>query len=121
GSFDAVTLRAAVDALDPRNELNGKQLPRRAKSQITLGADYRVGAWSLGGTLLSVGKRYDDAANRVSLAGYTTFDLYADYALARDWALQAKLNNVTDRAYETGRGYNQPGRQFFVTLRYAPQ
>ena len=121
GSFDAVTLRAAVDTLDPRNELTGKQLPRRAKSQITLGADYRVGAWSLGGSVLKVGQRFDDAANTKPLAGYTTVDLYADYALARDWTVQAKLNNVADRAYETALGYNQPGRQFIVTVRYAPK
>ncbi len=121
GSFDALTLRAAVDALDPRNELTGKQLQRRAKTQVTLGADYRVGAWSLGGTLLSVGKRYDDVGNKTKLAGYTTLDLYADYALSRDWSVQAKLNNVNDRVYETAQGYNQPGRQFFVTMRYAPK
>lgn len=121
GSFNALTLRAAVDALDPRDELNGKQLPRRAKSHITLGADYRVGAWNLGGAVLKMGKRFDDAANTKTLAGYTTVDLHADYAVSRDWALQAKLNNVSDRAYETAMGYNQPGRQFFVTLRYTPQ
>ncbi len=121
GSFDALTLRAAVDALDPRNELTGKQLPRRAKSQVTFGADYRVGAWSLGGTLLSVGKRYDEVVNKTTLAGYTTLDVHADYALSRDWTVQAKLNNVNDRKYETALGYNQPGRQFFVTLRYAPK
>ena len=121
GTFDALTLRAAADALDPRNELTGKQLPRRAKSQITLGADYRVGAWNFGGTLLSVGKRFDDVGNTKPLARYTTLDLQAQYALARNWAVQAKLNNVSDRAYETTQGYNQPGRQFFVTLRYTPQ
>ena len=121
GSFDALTLRASVDALDPRNELDGKQLIRRAKSQITLGADYRVGAWSLGGTLLKMGQRFDDKDNKKPLASYTTLDLQANYALSRDWALQAKLNNVGDRVYETALGYNQPGRQFFVTLRYTPQ
>jgi vitamin B12 transporter len=121
GSFDALTLRASADALDPRNELNGRQLPRRAKSQATLGADYRVGALTFGGAVLSVGKRFDDAANTTPLAGYTTLDLHADYALARDWTLQANLNNTTNRAYETARGYNQPGRQVFVTLRYTPK
>ena len=121
GSFDALTLRAAVDALDPRNELTGKLLPRRSKSQVTLGADYAVGPWSFGGSLLKMGRRYDDTANAIPLAGYTTVDLQASYALARDWNVQAKINNVGDRAYETAQGYNQPGRQFFVTLRYTPK
>ena len=121
GTFDALTLRAAVDALDPRNELTGKLLPRRSKSQVTLGADYSVGPWNFGGSLLKVGRRYDDAANAKPLASYTTVDLQASYAFARDWNLQAKLNNVGDREYETAQGYNQPGRQFFVTLRYSPK
>ena len=85
GSFDALNLRAAVDALDPRNELTGKLLPRRSKSQVTLGADYSVGPWSFGGSLLQVGRRYDDAANATPLASYTTVDLQASYAFARDW------------------------------------
>ena len=55
------------------------------------------------------------------MASYTTVDLQASYAFARDWNVQAKLNNVGDREYETAQGYNQPGRQFFVTLRYSPK
>ena len=68
-----------------------------------------------------MGKRYDEVVNKTTLAGYTTLDVHADYALSRDWTVQAKLNNVNDRKYETALGYNQPGRQFFVTLRYAPK
>ena len=121
GTFDALALRASFDVLDPRNEINGRQLPRRAKRQATLGADYRVGAWSFGGSLLHVGDRFDDAANRLPLASYTTADLYADWQFAKDWSVQAKLNNVTDRTYETAYGYNQAGRSFYLTLRWQPK
>ena len=121
GSVGPLAVRAAFDSLDPRNEVTGKQLQRRAKSQITLGADYGVGPWRMGASLLKAGRRFDDAANTVVLASYTTVDLYVDYALAQDWSLQAKLNNVGDRVYETAKGYNQPGRAFYVTLRYAPR
>jgi len=48
-------------------------------------------------------------------------DLHADYAVARDWTLQANLRNITDRDYQTVRGYNQPGRGAFVTLRWQPK
>ena len=121
GSLGPLAVRAALDSLDPRNEVTGKQLQRRAKTQITLGADYGVGPWRMGASLLKVGRRFDDAANKVELASYTTVDLYADYALAPDWSLQAKLSNAGDRVYETAKGYNQPGRAFYVTLRYAPK
>lgn len=121
GRVGDYSLRASYDALDPCDELNGFVLPRRARSQLVVGADWRRGDWRLGGTLLSVGRRFDDAANRVALAGYTTLDLYADYALDRNWSVQAKVNNLMNRQYETALGYNQPLRGVFLTLRWQPK
>ena len=121
GTIGAFNLRASIDTLDPRNELNGRLLPRRAKQQQTLGADYALGVWRLGGSLLHVGNRFDDAVNTRPLGGYTTADLYADWRFAKEWTMQAKLNNVADKQYETAYGYNQPGRSFYMTLRWAPQ
>lgn len=121
GSVGSTQLRASVDALDPRNELSGNLLPRRARQQATLAADRSLGAWRLGASMLHVGQRFDDVANRLALAAYTTLDLYADYALRPDWRLQFKLVNVTDRKYETAYGYNQPGRAGYVTLRWSPR
>ncbi len=121
GKVDALKLFASIDALDPRNQLNGRQLPRRAKRQVTAGADYTAGAWTFGGSVLHVGDRFDDAANSLPLAAYTTADLYADWRFARDWSVQAKLNNVTDKVYETAFGFNQPGRAVYLTLRWQPK
>ncbi len=121
GKLNALSLRAALDKLDPRNELNGKQLPRRAKQQVTLGADYEVGSWRFGASLLHEGDRFDDAANKLPLTAYTTADIHADWQFAKEWSAQAKLNNLTDRQYETAFGYNQPGRSFYLTLRWAPK
>lgn len=121
GSFGALALRAAVDSLDPRNEITGKRLPRRSTTQVTLGADYGMGPWTFGGSVLRSGDRFDDTANLKPISGYTTVDVYADYALNKAWKLQTKLINATDRQYETLLGYNQPGRGVFVTLRYQPK
>jgi vitamin B12 transporter len=121
GKFGATALRADAELLDPRNLSTGLRLQRRAREQLSLGADHAVGAWKFGGSLLAVGKRFDDTANTRRLGGYTTLDLYADWRLARDWALQARLNNLADKQYETAYGYNQPGRAFYVTLRWTPQ
>jgi vitamin B12 transporter len=121
GSFGKLALRASLDKLDPRNELNGRQLPRRAKKQVTVGADWNQGAWSYGGNLLHVGPRFDDAANKAPLPAYTTADIYTDWQFKPDWSVQAKVNNLTDRKYETALGYNQPGRSVYVTLRWQPK
>ena len=119
GAFGAFNLHASADALNPRNELTGKLLPRRARNQFTLGADYTTGAWTVGGSLLNVGSRFDDVKNTVALNSYTTLDVFANYAISKDLQLQTKVNNLANKSYETAFGFNQPGRAVFVTLRYA--
>lgn len=121
GRFDAVGVHASFEGLDPRNEVSGKQLPRRARHQATLGADHGVGPWRFGGSLLRVGTRFDDAANKLPLEAYTTADLYATWQVGRDLSLQAKVNNVTNKRYETAYGYQQPGRGAYLSLRWQPQ
>ncbi|TAG32675.1 MAG: TonB-dependent receptor [Polaromonas sp.] len=121
GSFGPLTLQASADALEPRNEVTGKRLPRRSTDQFRLGADYAVGAWAVGGSVLRAGGSFNDAANTQPVDGYTTADLYASYKLNQDWNLQAKVNNLTDKQYETVRGFNQPGRSVFVTLSWQPK
>ncbi|WP_372825688.1 TonB-dependent receptor domain-containing protein [Polaromonas sp.] len=113
--------RTALDLLDARNALNNLKLPRRADEQLTASVDYAVDAWKLGASVLAVTDRFDDVANRVRLGGFVTADLYADYALVKDWTLQTRLNNVGDKSYQTANGFNQPGRAVYVTLRWQPK
>ncbi len=117
----ALNYRAALDLLDARNEATNLKLIRRADQQLTAGLDYTTGAWKLGTSLLVASERFDNAANTLRLDGYTTLDLSADYAVAKNWTLQARLNNVTDAVYQTANGYNQAGRAAYFTLRYQPQ
>ena len=121
GSFGPLTLQASADALEPRNEVTGKRLPRRSADQFRLGADYAVGAWAVGGSVLRAGGSFNDAANTQPVDGYAIADLYASYKLNQDWKLQAKVNNLTGKQYETVRGFNQPGRSVFVTLSWQPK
>ncbi|WP_298232890.1 TonB-dependent receptor [uncultured Azohydromonas sp.] len=122
--LDDWSFAASADQLDPRNESVGtahfdKVLRRRARQLLRLSAQRRLGAWTIGGALLGAGHRYDDEANKTRLAGYAVLDLHAEWRMARDWRLGFKLNNVADRRYETANGFNQPGRELLLTLRYA--
>ena len=121
GKLGNLNLRASVDSLNPRNELTDKVLPRRNTNQLSLGADYVVGVWGFGGSLFKAGSRYDNTANTVQLDGYTTVDIFADYQLNKDWKLQAKVNNLANKDYQTILGYNQPGRQVYLTLNFQPK
>lgn len=116
-----VRLRGSVDQLDPVNESSGKRLARRALQQAALGADWPVGPWQFGASLLRVGQRFDDSANTRSLPAYQTLDLSAEYRWMRDLRLQLRINNVTDARYQTAYSYQQPGRAGYLTLRWQPQ
>lgn len=119
-------LQASGELLDPRNSNPNntnfnRQLPRRAKEVFRFSAERRFGTWTFGTSMLNSGPRFENANNSTELPGFTVWDLRANWALARDWALGAKLNNVADRRYETALGYNQPGREAYLTLRWTPR
>jgi vitamin B12 transporter len=99
----------------------GNRLARRAQDTGRIDVDRAFGAFRAGATLSGSGPRYDDAANTVRLGGYATLDLRLEYAFDLAWTLQARVANLFDRQYETVAWYNQPGREFGVSLRYAPK
>jgi vitamin B12 transporter len=119
----SVTVNASLDLMRPRDEATGLRLARRADRQFTLSADQHAGAATWGAALLAVGDRFEDSANTPSerMASYATLDLHGSYRLQPAWTIDARVNNLANRAYETAYGYNQPGRQVFVGLRYAPR
>lgn len=117
-------LNTNLSLLDPKNISNdadsNNQLPRRAKQTLSIDASKQYGEYKVGATIVAVGKRFDDLANTVELDSYTTVDLRIDYSMAKNWLLQAKVENLADEDYQTAEGYNQAGQNFFVTLRYQP-
>ncbi|TWI02846.1 vitamin B12 transporter [Luteimonas cucumeris] len=119
------TVLGTATWMDPRNDSEGfnddNLLPRRARRSGRIDLDRSVGDFSFGGSLYGEGRRYDDLANRTSLAGYSTVDLRAGYALDEDWSLQFNIANVFDRDYETAAYYNQPGRGYMLSVRFQPK
>ena len=99
---------------------NGKALPRRAGRTARLDLDRAFGDVRVGITGVAESGRYDNVANTRRLAGFGTLDLRAEYRFADAWTLQAKLANVFDKRYETAEYYNQPGREWSLTLRFQP-
>jgi vitamin B12 transporter len=129
-SVDAVLgawrIAGSIDSINPVNATEGtanfgRILPRRVQDSGRLALDWRGGAFTLGGTLQAFGERFDNANNSTRLGGYATLDLRAEWALAPDWALSAKVNNALGKTYETVFGYNQPGREAYLSLRWTPR
>ena len=116
-----VRLHGSVDLQDPRDAQTGLLLARRAQRYMNLGADTRVGRWSVGADARLSGDRYDDAANTVILPGYSVYNFYAQTALGRDWSLLVKLDNATNSGYQLANGYATAGRSLFAILKWEPQ
>ncbi|HEY4581429.1 MAG TPA: TonB-dependent vitamin B12 receptor [Lysobacter sp.] len=97
-----------------------RTLPRRARNSARIDLDRAFGDVRLGLTATGESARYDDLANTRRLGGFATVDLRAEYAFDAAWRVQARVENLFDRDYETVEFYRQPGRGLFVTLRYSP-
>ena len=111
---------ARLTAEGADNPNYGNLLPRRAPRTGRIDIDRSFGEFRVGATVSGASARYDDAANNVRLGGYGTVDLRVEYAFHPDWTLQARATNVFDRDYETIAWYNQPGREYGLSLRYQP-
>ncbi len=118
--FRGWNFNANLTLLSPENTSSSedKILPRRAKHTFRIDVDRQFNKYRLGGTLLTEGKRFDDPLNTRSLNGYVRVDLRAEYAFAKNWRLQTRLENLFNEHYETVAFFNQPGRNIFFTLRY---
>ena len=118
------TLGGSLTLLDAVNRSGGPNdgnlLPRRPQQSVNLDLDRRLGPWLLGGRVDWVGRRFDDLANEVRLDPYTLVSLRAEYALSDSLRLQGRIDNLLDEDYETAAFYNQPGRGFYLTVRYEP-
>jgi vitamin B12 transporter len=112
--------RTQLELLDARDEKTGLKLQRRADRQLSATLGRELADWKLAAHWMGASGRFDDKSNTEAkrLSGYGTLDLSAERAIVQDWRIQFRLNNLTDKVYETVYGYNQPGRAAYVTLRW---
>lgn len=116
--FGDTTLRASADFQDPHNDTDDKQLNRRARQVYRASAEHHMGRWTVGGEYQFTGRRYDDIQNQVGLGGFSLFNLTAGYRIDKHMDVSVRWNNVLDKTYTTAYGYNMPGSNVFVNLRW---
>ncbi len=104
---------------DPEDRTTGEQLARRAKKSLTATLDYRLGAWQLGGQLLSTGEREDSAFSNTVLGGYTVLDLNVSKSVNRNLIVRGRLENAFDKDYETAGGFKTQGRAIFLNVEFS--
>lgn len=119
------TLRAVADLLSATDQTAGStygtNLPRRAPQSGSLSYDRQLdAAWDGGATLRAESARYDGLGNTYRMGGFMTADLRTEYHINRQWRVQGSVMNLFNKDYQTAYLYNQLGRGYYLTLRYAP-
>ncbi len=117
-------IRATVDLQNPENETNHQLLARRAHQHGNLQISHTFNALEIGTEIVASSKRneYEFFSGAVTkLDGYALVNIYADYKINNDWSINARANNVFDKDYELASGYNTPGANLFVGLRWQPK
>jgi len=104
----------------PRDEATGKRLQGRAEHFGALEATRAFGALSATAAVVASGERFDSIGEQSEsrLAPYATVDLRLRYRFPKHWTIELAATNVGDRAYETARGYDAPGRAVLLTARF---
>lgn len=109
---------ASLDVQDPVDANSGNRLARRAQTLLKVGAETMWQGWDWKADVLLSGDRFDDAANKTLLPGYALLNVGASRSIARQTELLVRLDNLTDKAYETAKGYANSGRTLFVGLKW---
>ena len=130
GWFSNYHLRANADFQDPKNDDGGKVLARRAKEHGALWFGQTWGNLEVGSEIIASGKRFNDVANTIPLAGYALVNMTAKYKINAEWSVNARINNLLDKDYALSTtasswspaspAYNTPGANIFVSMTYTP-
>jgi vitamin B12 transporter len=99
----------AVD-LETHNLLQ-RQSARVAKLNLT----YSENIFSIGSNIRHLSESYDDSDNDDLLAAYTLVDAYGNIAIASNFTIGLRLNNLTNKTYETAKGYPAQERTYLVS------
>jgi vitamin B12 transporter len=104
---------------NPQNLTTDQPLLRRARQNLSAGAQYQTGPLTFNGDVQVAGPRTDYVGfNLGTLGGYTLVNLGIGYQLAPNWTALLRLDNALDRRYELVSGYNTAGRSVTLAMRF---
>lgn len=118
---DGILFGANYDYQKAENQskgFDGKRLTYHPEHKGGVYVGYRHADYDIRAEAQYVGKRYTDKKNSDTLADYTLVNLSGNYYLSPKLTLGAKLNNLTNKKYETIKDYNSLGINSMVTLSY---
>jgi len=117
--LDSLNLKGSFTQQNPVNQGSDTTLIKQAKQYGNIAAEYIYAKVTAGVGITFSGRRNDYLGNASGMGAYTIYNLYANYDLAKDLSLFARWNNVFNKDYQLSYGYNTPGSNAFLGLRYA--
>jgi vitamin B12 transporter len=119
GRFGDTGVKTALTSQNPRDDITGAQLDRRARLHSSAGVTQQLGVWQVGGEWLYSGTRPDNSGAD-TLSAYNVFNLTAGYAMTKQTKLSLRADNLTNQSDSNAYGYNPLGRRLFVSINYQP-
>jgi len=99
-------------------DATGKSLARRPKTQIDAKATYYMSdSLDFGLNAQYIGERYNSADNQGAQTGkYVVSNFVTNYKVNKSFSVYGKINNLTDKYYQTVDGYATAGRSCYIGL-----
>ena len=115
--FDSLGLNAMYTYLTTQ-DVNGKELARRPKNQLDVKATYYVDEnWDFSLSAQYIGERFDKADRTGAQTGnYTVASFVSNIKVNKSVTVYGKIDNITDKYYQTVDGYATAGRSLYFGL-----
>lgn len=107
--------RVTAIAQNPIDRATNQSLLRRPKQSINGQLTRHFGKHYVGIEASGTSKAADYGGDN---GGYTLVALSGGYQLNEHLSLQARVNNLLGKDYETAKGYNQPGTNGYASVRF---
>lgn len=115
--FDTLGFEAMYTYLDTK-DANKEALARRPKSQLDAKISYYLSErFDLGVSAQYIGERYDAPNKQGAQTGrYTLANLVMNFKANESLTLYGKVDNITDKYYQSVDGYGSAERSFYLGL-----
>jgi vitamin B12 transporter len=90
------------------------KLQRQSARVAKLNLNYIKNQYSAGTNIRYLSESYDDAKNNNLLAAYTIIDAYGDFTATENLSFGIRINNLTNKEYQTAKGYPAQERTYLV-------
>lgn len=91
------------------------RLPRQSSRVAKLNLNYDNGQYSVGSNMRYLSESYDNASNSNLLAAYTIADAYAKASVSENFSFGLRINNLTNKTYQSAKGYPAQERTYLVS------